>query len=943
MKTTRRGLIGRILKARLVRRVVAVSIAVVLALSPVAPWPAVTPANAGLGSCLDAFTDQFNVAYVGTKLATDSSFLACSGQMAASGGADVVLDAAVALMAGFGIGGDFTDRATCEGALSKTIAGPLIEALKLLVGPGSVLGDALAALLGQNAVNQLLSFADNATQSDFNNFISEFLGPLGNDLSCGCQLVGGAMEIGHAIAAEAKDTGECLGALADIVGELGKGLVSAAKWLGKEVGAALGDVEHAAEATYCETIGALLGSCDDGPTPPPENVGTRTGGGLALGCTAGDHFGYVTTSGGYAPACTCYGASHVKAIGARTHCECNDPTLAYGDDSDAKHVGSCIACDGIINADGSCHRCGVAPAGWTADSGVPFEGAAPAGMTYVADRKNNQCHLTAQCNSPEVYDPATGSCSLCPANFAADQHWVVDQYGAAELSLGTCMACPAGTSAPAGSFICKPLNCSLVEQPDAVGGHTCVPCASVGHRLDADVCLGADGKPLYQPQECAWGSSLPLGNGYSYEAAYRPIDCRPLNCKGTDHPDDAGHACIKCQNVVTIPKGMTGEASVAGRMSMSDGTMVSLSNGQMLTFANYEGKGGAPEIRVAGSDGQTHTISKGGGSSGGSGEMVQVCLDPDNNPAHKGHYSPNNWKIPGLQVVRDQPDLKYQDYKPPSAYSSGNLLGNNGASGSDPGNNPIIKPELGSMPGGAAGVGTPMMPGRQPVPPPPPGGGTGRTLPAERDKGYSSRTVPAEGDKGYSSRTVPAEGDKGYSSRTVPAEGDKDVPTSTGPARTSKGNDKGKGNYTTVTVPAEGETPTSTGPARNSKKVGDKPAASPSKGEGYKIAPMGSGGDGSSAKGSGIPQSHPTPGLSNGQPLRPSLNDEPQMRMTPRLNDSPQLRAAPQLNPTPQAGRAPPASGNTTQPERIRPTLNDSRSGPVFNSGTGAPTNPFAR
>ena len=898
------GFIGRVLKARFVRRLIATSVAAVLAFSPMAPWPVTTPAHAGLvKDCFDAFADGYDTASAAIALAENGDFMECAGEMASSTGTDLFLDASVVLMTALGIAGDFNSINSCKAALANAIAVPILEALKLLVGPGSLLGGFLAKILGQSVVNQLVGFADNALQQDFVDFLNEFLGPLMHDLNCGCELVGGAMQIGKTLEQEAKDTAACFGDLAKVAEAIGKGVVEAAKWLGKEIGELGGDIEQGAEDAYCDTIGAIFGGCSsNAPPPPPENIGTTTGGALAVACTEGFQFGYKTGPNTYKPFCGCTPGSTLvsRTGGGKMNCKCDDPTQGYGNDSDVMSSG-CSACAGTINEDGSCHTC---------DPG-------PVGTVAIVDHEKNVCHYTAICDAPLVYDSSSQSCTLCPANFVSNEQLVVDQTSTVEHGPGRCVECPSGTAAPVGSINCQPLNCSLVQEPDAWSGHSCVACDSVGHRLDADVCLDSSGKPLYPPTECSWGSSFPLGNGISSTAAYNSADCKPLDCKGTDHPDDDGHECMKCQNVLTLPKEIFGGAKPVAKMSVGAGTMVSLSNGRVLLFTGGQQRGGTKEVQLTDSDGKTQTVNA-GGSSGGGGDTVQVCLDPDNNPAHRPHFQTSNFIVPGVEILRQQPDLQFQDYKPPSAY----LIP--GSTGTDPGNFPDT-PNLGtSLNGAATGADLPMtVPGQKRPPRPPRSpGGTATTVPAQGNQGGSSTSVPAEGNGAAAPSRSKGDGKGGFTTETVPAEGDgknSGARTGVGPARSSKG--KTKGGYTTETVPAEGGGPRSAGPSRSSKRHDNS---------GYTTETM-------PAEGSGPPPK-------TGPQLRatPQLNEGPQLRTKPELNGGQQLQLAPRSAPA-QGGQAAPSLGS--QQDRTKPTLNDSSSGPTLtpNGGRNLSTNPFGR
>jgi hypothetical protein len=886
-----------------------------LILSPFTPLAPVVIVPAQASNVQDCLSSIGDAAKLAKTLAQDLPGIASCGAKAAGG--DVVMAAIAIILAGYVVGnggkfGDGTQVAACDALIDGTLATLILDGLKAVHDAGSV---------GHDAIDDLLGGEDNAQEAfgasgEVGNLLQSIpgLSAMLGEAKCGCWMVGGAIDIGKATIELAKDAGACSAVVADFVLSVGSAIGSGLYATGEYVECGL-NPGACGGANYGTQTNIVYGNCSAGPVTITSFTTDY------VDQVHGDR--KVVT---YGAGCQCPGGTHERLLDGPTidiahhlACVCNDASLAY-DGS-----GSCQACDGYINGDGTCHACSTT---------VP-------GLVSFGDKDERACHVRPLCASPRAYDSATNSCATCQANFFADEKPSLNSAGD-NTNPGQCTACGPGQYSAAGAASCSFLNCSLTQQvDDKNGGHTCIPClGSIAHRLDADVCLDSQGAAIQQPQTCAWGKNLTLGDGTTSPAAYNTDDCKPVSCKGTDHIDLGGHECMKCQNIMNVPLTLLGGGSGAGGLEvipMSGGkAMVNGSNGKTYTVEHVE-KDGAKYGQVTGPDGKVQT-AKGGGK----GPMVQVCLDP---PVTQP--IPVIPKIPGLQVIRDKPDQQYQDYQPRPAYL-GNLFGNiRTVPGADPGNFPDNSKLGTAIQGGAAATGTPMaMPGR-PVPPPPPGGGNGHTVPAEGDKGtgYPSRTAPVEGDNSYSSHTVPAEGDNkgaptstgpgrtkgkengGYTTHTVPAEGE--APTSTGPARTSKAKDDGKtsgapvGGYTSFTLEGrDASDPTSTGPGRNSKgKDGSKTGV-----EGYKSFTLPAEGDGSSSK--GVPQPHPTP----------RLNDRPQLRATPSLSNTPQLRA------TPQAGRTPTTTSNTTQPaERTRPTLNDSRSGPALSPGTGAPGNPFGR
>ena len=972
------------------KQLAAVTLVALLLLTPFSPIASVMISSAKADSTLDNCLKSIGAA---KTLVSDieqdlPGITECAGQIADGdilmAAITVILAADAAINGGFHSGtGD--QAAQCSNLVNVTIARAIVEGLEALDSTTAGHGVVNTLFVGQE--DKVFGYLKSTSgAADLIADLKDIPGfsELMSEITCGCTLVGNTIDLAKDVVRLTEDSVACGQVVGKFFVGVGRAIGSIGYDLGEWIECYGGCQVPGVDSTQQNDANQIVGNayCSAGLNQFQYSTVTNI-----------DTSGSTTTTSKYS--CDCPSDTTTHYLGGDSFdtatslfCACNDPTEAYSSELHAK------VADNTITT--SCQACPSGPGKGIGPYGdcTSFVCPAIAGMVGTPDTPGpggsdwGVCTYRHACADGSVANASTGACDVCAANQAAqygdgkDPIGFMDQgqlvfYGSAQ-DAGQCVDCPSGTASVAGSIVCTPLNCPLTQRvDDAAGGHSCVACDHVAQVLDAKVCVDDQGNALYAPQQCAWGTARPVQRGGAGElspVAYNPADCRPLDCKGTDHPDDDGHQCKHCDAVVNLPMSVFGgNASGAKTVSMPDGSKtISLPGGKSVSLGSIQSSGNGRSVSVTSTTGKIQVVNIGGAAKE---KTVAICLDPDNNPADRKPV-----KLPGPVIYEQPPNLHptESDLRPGVVVPFGG----------DPGDNPIIN-------GGGTATSVPAKlptgPGNR-LPPP---GGNSSSLPAQGGPSSGNvSTVPAQGSGGTATPT-PAQGEptrepsrkpgeSGGTSSALPAEGDgKTRPIGAGPSRTPKGSDSGA--FTTETQPAEGNRPLGVGPDRSSKDKGNSgyttetmPAegngpvnAGPSRsskgkaGGGYTTFTMPAEGDGPSPKNS--PQLRETPKLNEGPQLRttPTLNGTQQLRLAPQLNppqgaraptpsnnapqqptlnSTPQVRPTPQLNPS-QGGRTPPAPlSNAPQPGRMKPTLNGSTTGPTLTPGEHNPSNnPFAR
>ena len=366
-----------------------------------------TPARASLSDCWDSIKGQAEAAmWAASKL---DDIASCATKLAAPVPVGVGATGAAALLFAAGVF-DTTDQ--CKGAVTGMMVKIFGEAINST--PGLI--EALGALgIPKSTIDRIVDFASNEAASEIADLpgLSQIL----DYFTCGCTVVGGAIEAAGILKAVGKDTAECLGTLGEFAGKIVDAILPQAhpnypNPVTVDVNKTCPDwaiIDPNIIDVYTYTS-ALL---DNGQSYYPDGVPPRID---TCTCHKGQTIEWVDDSH---VVCTCTGG---QVLGASNACECQGGQVA-----DSKGVCGCPYGQKMDPATQQCvSKC-------------------QSGGIYYDDTCHYHCEVAGQ-----VYDEKSGQCSACGPGTAP---FILG----ADTDQGTCKACDPGNKSAGDGAACEPI------------------------------------------------------------------------------------------------------------------------------------------------------------------------------------------------------------------------------------------------------------------------------------------------------------------------------------------------------------------------------------------------------------------------------------------------------------------------------------------------------
>jgi hypothetical protein len=477
----------------------------ILLLFVVAAAFAATPARAGLSDCADAVVDYGNLSvYLAQQAGT---LLDCTDKLSQSPPASAAI---TVVLAGLYAAGVFNSEDSCNAMIGSAIG----EMLQKLLNEAPAVHNAFDQAFGKSAVDYLIK----ASATELVEILSTTPGldRLFGIMTCGCAIIGTAIEVKDRVLDIAKEAKACASIVGDIKDFFEDVLESGVDALGN---AFLGDgYNKTSDTTPCikddgtPWLGVyLVGSekvmqaCPSGfmfnvagfgmsnqLKPVPYDQANSTG------FCSFPNPNAVPGSLDAIAQCFCPdGATLVDFGNGKTQCQC--PT------GSVNKYGACIKCEGTaynfadgalqycgcpagkaIGSDGSCMACGTAaePGTYVNDKGYceKVQCATKPGYTLASlGNSKDACVYEPTCTGDTVYK--NGSCQICGAN---SEKVVNDKYPGGSY----CRSCAINAKSTAGGT-CQTFTCTGTDHLDPSRPHQCVACQKTTTIAGVKMCLDA--------------------------------------------------------------------------------------------------------------------------------------------------------------------------------------------------------------------------------------------------------------------------------------------------------------------------------------------------------------------------------------------------------------------------------------------------------------------
>ena len=405
-------------------------------------------------NCIEA-VEPADLYAEGSVFATE--FAACGSQLT---GGDPVMAAAVATMTALVASGEVPfDVDECDAAINGVIGQTLAKAL-VETGLAKKLGSDI-----ETALEQVMNGATSLDQIPALAFLEEYL-------TCGCTIVTAPGEADKLAEKYLSHVDQCSG----FAGSVLKTVIGWVEDFGKDLlsfGAASGDPND--PYVVCPYFYQHEGTPPSSGAPEAQCVDCGGGHPAFSFCSSIAHGIGLSPGVSGCQTCGCQPGYTPKYQGNTqwlVACACNPPNISAGDVTYAE----CLCPYGQVRQQGACAAC---PSGQHYTPAMILKN--QQGYAYVAvEPKCTNCPLGMTqsgnntscipiCSPGTLFDPTVPSnCKACEPNTQA-------YYGAGTV-FGACEPCPGGTSSPAGSTECKPLNCGFRGYWNSTSPHACLSC-----------------------------------------------------------------------------------------------------------------------------------------------------------------------------------------------------------------------------------------------------------------------------------------------------------------------------------------------------------------------------------------------------------------------------------------------------------------------------------